>query len=296
MKILCNACPRRCNAERTENTGSGYCGMPLFPVIALADLHFGEEPCISGEKGSGTVFFSGCSLNCVFCQNEIISHKKQGIMVTPERLAEIFKELEEKGSNNINLVNPTHFIWAIKEALKIYRPKIPLVYNSGGYDDQNVIKENVFDVYLMDLKYVSSEKSLKYSGAADYFEVASKSIKAALEVAGTPVLNGEGIMQSGVIIRHLVLPLATKEAIKVIDWVKENAKDAYLSIMSQYVPLARACEFPEINRRITKREYEKVLSYALDSGLENVYVQELISANETYIPIFDGKGVMSSDE
>lgn len=265
--------------------------MPLFPVIARAALHFGEEPCISGERGSGTVFFSGCSLRCVYCQNEIISHKNSGIKVTPQRLAEIFIELEEQGANNINLVNPTHFIWAIKEALNIYKPKIPLVYNSGGYDDAEVIKENIFDVYLMDLKYVSSEKSLKYSGAADYFEQASKSIKTAYEVTGKPVFDGKGIMQRGVIVRHLVLPLATKEAIKVIDWVKENVGDAYLSIMSQYLPLARAKVFPEINRKITKREYEKVLDYALDSGLENIYIQEPSSASDTYIPEFNGKGV-----
>ena len=292
MKIQCNACPRRCNALRTDNKGSGYCGMPLFPVIARASLHFGEEPCISGERGSGTVFFSGCSLSCVFCQNESISHKGKGILVSPSRLAEIFKELEKQGANNINLVNPTHFIWAIKEALKIYKPNIPLVYNSSGYDDCDVIKEDIFDIYLMDLKYVSSEKSNKYSGAADYFEWASKSIKTAYELKREPVFDQKGIMKSGLIIRHLVLPLSTNEAIKVIDWVKENTEWAYLSIMSQYLPLANAYKFPEINRKITKREYEKVLNYAVDSQLSNVYVQERMSASEEYIPDFNGQGVL----
>ncbi len=291
--MLCNACPRRCNAERKENKGSGYCGMPLFPVIARASLHFGEEPCISGVRGSGTVFFSGCSLRCVYCQNEIISHKNSGITVTPKRLAEIFKELCEQGAHNINLVNPTHFIWAIKEAIKIYKPNIPLVYNSSGYDDSEIIKENIFDIYLMDLKYVGSEKSLKYSGAADYFEHASKSIKEAYKVTGKPVFDENGIMQRGLIIRHLVLPLATKEAMKVIDWVKENTKEAYLSIMSQYLPLARAKDFPEINRKITEREYEKVLLYAINSGLTDVYVQERTSADDTYIPDFSGQGALS---
>lgn len=291
MKILCNACPRRCNAERNENNGSGYCGMPLFPVIARAALHFGEEPCVSGARGSGTVFFSGCSLRCVYCQNEIISHKNSGVTVTPQRLAEIFKELEGLGAHNINLVNPTHFIWAIKEALNIYKPNIPLVYNSGGYDNPEVIKENIFDVYLMDLKYVSGEKSLKYSGAADYFERASESIKAAFKVTGKPTLDDSGIMQRGLIVRHLVLPLATKEAIRVIEWVKENTPDAYLSVMSQYLPLARAKDFPEINRKITKREYDKVLDYVINNGPENVYIQERTSASESYIPDFNGQGV-----
>ena len=290
--MLCNACPRRCNAERTEINGNGYCGMPLYPVIARAELHFGEEPCISGEKGSGTVFFSGCSLKCVYCQNEIISHGKKGIRVTPNRLAEIFVELEEKGANNINFVNPTHYVWAIKEALKIYKPKIPLIYNSGGYDDPLVIKENIFDVYLMDLKYVSSEKALKYSGASDYFYYAEQSIKAAYKVTGKPCFNENGIMQRGLIIRHLVLPLATKEAIRIIDWVKENAREAYLSIMAQYLPLGRASDYPEINRKITKREYEKVINYALDSGLENVYIQQLSSASDSFIPDFGGQGVL----
>ena len=292
MKILCNACPRRCNALRDEKQGSGYCGMPLFPVIARVSLHFGEEPCISGKQGSGTIFFSGCSLRCVYCQNEIISHKNQGISVTPQRLAECFKELCRQGAHNINFVNPTHFIWAIKEALKIYKPNIPLVYNSSGYDDCEIISENIFDIYLMDLKYISKEKSLKYSSVEDYFEYASKSIKEAYKVAGKPIFDDKGIMHRGLIIRHLVLPFATKEAIKVIDWVKENTKDAYLSIMSQYLPLAKAQNFPEINRKITEREYEKVLSYALDSGLDNIYVQELDSATDTFIPDFNGQGVL----
>lgn len=292
MEILCNACPRRCNAKRNENKGSGYCGMPLFPVIARAGLHFGEEPCISGEMGSGTVFFSGCSLRCVYCQNEIISHQNNGITVTPQRLAEIFRELEEQGAHNINLVNPTHFIWAIKEALTVYKPKIPLVYNSSGYDDPKVTEENIFDIYLMDLKYVSSEKSLKYSGAADYFEAASQCIKAAYRLTGKPVFDSKGIMQKGLIIRHLVLPLATKEAMRVIDWVRENTGEAYLSIMSQYLPLAKAELFPEINRKITEREYEKVLNYAFESGIENIFVQERSSADKTYIPDFNGQGVI----
>lgn len=290
--MLCKACPRRCNSQRNEDINkSGYCGMPLFPVVARASLHFGEEPCISGSCGSGTIFFSGCTLSCVYCQNEIISHKRKGIKITPKRLAEIMRELEEQGAHNINFVNPTHFIWAIKEALSIYKPNIPLVYNSGGYDLPEIISENIFDIYLLDLKYVSSERALKYSNAENYFEYASKSIKAAYKLCSKPVFSSDGIMQKGLIIRHLVLPLATKEAIRVIDWVKDNTPDAYFSIMSQYFPTAKAEEYKEINRRITKREYEKVLSYVIEKDLKNVYIQQKDSASEIYVPDFDLSGV-----
>lgn len=284
--MQCNVCPRRCNAERTELVGNGYCSMPLYPVVAHYSLHFGEEPSISGERGSGTIFFSSCNLNCVFCQNETISHKRIGAIITPERLAEIFKELEDMGAHNINLVNPTHFIWAIKKALNIYHPRIPLVYNSSGYDDYKIIKENIFDIYLMDLKYISSERSYKYSNAADYFENAQKAIKSAYLLTGEPIFDKYGVMQRGLIVRHLVLPMATNEAIKIIDWFCENTSRAVLSLMSQYVPLARANEFKEINRKITKREYEKVLDYLIDKNLKNVYIQDRTSATTELIPEF----------
>lgn len=293
--MLCNSCPRKCNKDRNNETGSGYCGMPLLPVIARVGLHNWEEPVISGSSGSGTIFFSGCSLGCVYCQNYEISHDKKGIKVTPERLAEIFKELEEKGAHNINFVNPTHFIWAIKEALKIYKPQVPLVYNSSGYDDVSVINENLFDIYLIDLKYISSEKSLKYSGAADYFCIASKAIRAAYNTVGENTVEN-GIMKRGVIIRHLLMPFGTKEAMRVIDWVKENTPNAYFSLMAQYVPLGKAADFPEINRKVTKREYEKVLDYLMEQDLENVFVQEISSATEDFVPSFDFSGVLNKKE
>lgn len=289
--MLCRMCPRRCNANRSENENTGgFCKMPLYPVVARASLHFGEEPCISGACGSGTVFFSGCSLKCVYCQNEPISHKGVGKRITPARLAEIFNELENKGAHNINFVNPTHFIWAIKEALKIYKPKIPLVYNSSGYDLPEVIDQNIFDIYLFDLKYINSEKSLKYSLCDDYFEYASKSIKTAYNLIENAVFNDNGIMQKGLIVRHLILPMGTNEAKKVVDWFSNNTPNAYLSLMSQYTPVSQY-EFKELNRKITKREYQKVLDYVIEKDIKNVYIQEISSAEKSYIPDFDLSGV-----
>lgn len=288
----CNQCPRKCNAYRseTENVG-GFCKMPLYPIVARAALHFGEEPCISGEKGSGTIFFSGCNLKCVFCQNYEISALGVGEQISINRLAEIMKELQERGAHNINFVNPSHYIFAIEEALKIFKPDIPLVYNSSGYDNLENIKKNIFDIYLFDLKYVSSEKSLKYSGAADYFRVASKAIKTAYDTVSECIIDKNGIMQKGLIVRHLLMPLATKEAISVIDWFCENTPEAYFSLMSQFTPCGRCSDFSEINRKVTKREYNKVCDYLFLKNLNNVYLQELSSATTDYIPIFNGFGV-----
>ena len=260
--------------------------MPANPKIARADLHFWEEPCISGQNGSGTIFFSGCSLSCVYCQNYEISHQNKGRVITVEQLADIMRELENKGAHNINFVNPTHYFEAIKNALKIYKPSIPLVYNSGGYDRAENIKEDIFDIYLMDLKYVSPEKAEKYSLAADYFEFASSAIKAAYNQRKT-VIDENGIMQSGVIVRHLVLPFGTREAMAVIDWVSENTPDAYFSLMSQYLPCGKADEFKELNRKITKREYEKVLEHLYTKPLNNVFIQDYSSSDKKYIPDFN---------
>ncbi len=282
----CNDCPRRCNADRKKGK-FGFCNVSANPVVAKACLHYGEEPCISGRNGSGTIFFSGCSLKCVFCQNHIISHDCFGKEITVERLAEIFKNLEKSGADNINLVTPTHFVSGVKEALKLYKPKIPLIYNSSGYDDISVIEEDIFDVYLIDLKFFSREKSEKYAKCKDYFEVASKAIKRAYEIKGKPALNREGLIQSGIMVRHLVLPQATNDAIKIIEWLYENTPDIYLSLMSQYVPLYKAEDFPEINRKITKREYQKVVDFCHNKSFSQIYLQELSSATNEYIPDFD---------
>lgn len=287
--MRCNLCPRRCNAEREENKNlNGFCKMPLLPKVARADLHFWEEPVISGTNGSGTIFFSGCSLNCVYCQNYEISHQEKGTVISYEKLAELFFELERKGAHNINLVSPSHYVLAIKEALKIYKPKIPIVYNSSGYDNEESLEmlKDYIDIFLLDLKYLSSDRAKLYSSAADYPEVAKKAILKAYKLQDKCIIKN-GIMQKGVIIRHLLLPQATKEAISVFDWVKENTPKAFFSIMSQYVPCGKAEEMPIINRKVTKREYEKVIDYILERGFSNVFIQDGKSADKKYIPDFN---------
>lgn len=266
--------------------------MPLLPRVAKACLHFWEEPIISGKNGSGTVFFSGCSLNCVYCQNYDVSHNCLGKTVSFERLAEIFSELEQKGAHNINLVTPSHYCFAIKKALEIYKPKIPVVYNSSGYDSVETLQmlEGLIDVFLLDFKYLSSDRAETYSLASDYPEVAKNALKEAIRQQPNCVLK-DRIMQKGVIVRHLLLPQGTREAMNVFDFVRENAPNVYFSIMSQYVPFGKAVEMPVINRKITKREYEKVTEYIASSGFEKVFIQEHKSADKEYIPEFDLSGV-----
>ncbi len=291
--MICNLCPRQCKALRTDTQNlTGYCKMPLLPKIARAALHYWEEPCISGKNGSGTVFFSGCTLACVYCQNHCISQEGKGKTVSINRLAEIFKDLEDKGAHNINLVSPTHYAVVIKNALEIYRPKIPIVYNSSGFERVETLKmlEGCIDIFLLDLKYLSAERSALYSGAAEYPLYAKGAILEACRQQPQCVIEN-GIMQKGVIIRHLLLPQATKEAIAVFDWVQQNAPNAYFSFMSQYMPYAKATEMPIINRRVTKREYNKVLDYIFESGFQNVFIQEGSSADEKFIPAFNFEGV-----
>ncbi len=288
----CSRCGRACGANRTElENKDGFCRMPLLPKLSKACLHFWEEPCISGQNGSGTVFFSGCSLRCVFCQNYEISHEGKGKIVSYERLAEIFYELEQKGAHNINLVNPTHYIDAIEKAVKIYKPNIPLVYNSGGFDDISVSTLDFIDVYLFDLKFKNNEKAIKYASADGYFDVATKVIKAAHERLGTPVFSADGIMQKGVIIRHLLLPSSTKDAIEIIDWAEKECPKAVFSLMSQYVPFDKAEKYKEINRRVTKREYDKVCDYLAEKQFFYTYIQDTDSSSTEYIPVFDLEGV-----
>lgn len=291
--MLCNLCPRKCNAERTENIGEGFCKMPINPVLARADIHNWEEPCISGEKGTGAIFFSGCSLKCCFCQNYPISHENKGEAITTDRLVEIMKELEAKGVHTIDFVNPTHFSHILIDALTKYKPSVPVVYNSSGYDSVETLKEleGLVDVYLPDLKYFSSEKSQKYAKCPDYFEKASKAL---LEMHRQQPKNEfeEGIIQKGLIIRHLVLPSNVEESKNILLWIKNNLpEDTYISIMNQYTPYGDIAEFKELKRRLTTAEYNKVVDYFLEIGLQNGFVQEKTSATKEFIPDFDGTGV-----
>ena len=291
--MICKLCPRQCDAHRTETENlTGFCKMPLLPKAARADLHFWEEPPISGKKGSGTVFFSGCTLNCVFCQNYDVSHNAKGKVITYERLAEIFYELEQKGAHNINLVSPTHYATAIKKALDIYKPKIPVVYNSGGYERVEALKmlEGYIDIFLLDLKYLSNDRAELYSGAKDYPIYAQKAVIEAVRQQPECIIQN-GIMKKGVIVRHLLMPQGTREAMAVFDFVRENAPTAYFSIMSQYVPFGKALDMPIINRRVTDREYKKVIDYICGFDFQNVFIQEKNSADKKYIPDFNFNGV-----
>lgn len=291
--MTCNLCPRGCNAERTEYSGNGFCKMPYNPVLARADIHNWEEPCISGTRGTGAIFFSGCSLKCCFCQNYPISHENQGEVITAKRLVEIIKELENKGVHTIDFVNPTHFSHSIIEALREYKPPIPVVYNSSGYDSVDTLKrlEGLIDVYLPDFKYFSSEKSTQYAKCPDYFQKATKAILEMHRQQPKTEFNN-GIIQKGLIIRHLVLPKNTDESKNILLWIKNNLpNDTYISIMSQYTPYGNISEFKELNRKLTTAEYNKVVYFFIDLGLENGFMQEKSSAVQEYIPNFDGTGV-----
>lgn len=294
MSYICNLCPRKCEAVRndTENIG-GVCSMPYNLTLARASKHMWEEPCISGTNGSGTVFFSGCQLKCVYCQNSKISHERFGKAISERKLSEIFKKLEREGVNNINLVSPTPFVPMIIEALKLYKPKVPIVYNSGGYERVETLEmlREYVDIYLLDYKYNSPERALKYSKVADYPEIAQNAILKAFELTGTAEYNSDGIMQRGTIVRHLLLPLGTRDAISVMKWIKSNCPEVVFSLMSQYVP-QKGNEFPELSRKVTKREYEKVVNEMIDLGLDG-YVQDLESADSGYTPPFDLTGIQT---
>ncbi len=291
----CNLCPRKCNADRkalTDN-GKGFCGMSENPVVARAALHFWEEPPISGTHGSGTIFFSGCNLQCEFCQNEAISRGNFGKEITVERLREIYFELIGQGAHNINLVTGTHFIDAIAKSLDTPLP-VPVVYNCGGYESLDALHllEGKIQIYLPDLKYADDYLAIKYSKAPNYFEVATKAIKEMYRQVGKCEFDENGIMTKGVIIRHLILPNNPQNTKRVIDWVKENFNDGdvLFSLMSQFTP-NKSCKFPELSRRLTTEEYNEIEEYLFDSGIEEGFFQELSSASEEYIPPFNLEGV-----
>ena len=261
--------------------------------VARAALHFGEEPCISGNRGSGTIFFSGCALGCVFCQNAKISRHGYGKNIPIERLAEIFRELENEGAHNINLVTPTHYAKQILKALAIYRPGVPVIWNSSGYEPLGVVREVApsVDVFLPDLKFVSSEISQKYSGHRDYFEIASKTICTMRASTGPAVFDEAGMVQKGTIVRHLILPGCTKDSLRALDFLKRL--DTPISVMAQYTPMPEgAKKYAELGRPITEREYYRVVNKLMEDDGFTGWVQERESSvGEEFIPDFDGSGV-----
>lgn len=313
----CHLCPRDCKVDRRKT--AGYCGAKDTVKVARAALHFWEEPCVSGTKGSGTVFFSGCPMHCVFCQNQDIANGNAGKEITVERLAEIFLELQEKGANNINLVTGTHFAPQIAVALRVAKDRlqIPVVYNSSGYETVETLKllDGLVDIYLPDFKYWEEETAKCYSNAPDYPQVAKAAIAEMVRQVGIPVFiskktakddiqsedckpssfaEEEIVMAKGVIVRHLILPGHTKESKEILKYLYETYGDQiYISIMNQYTPIAGIAQkgYQELGRKITKREYNKVIDYAIEIGIEQAFIQEGETAKESFIPAFDGEGV-----
>lgn len=291
----CALCPRNCRIDRTVK--KGYCKTGARLIVARAALHMWEEPCVSGEQGSGTVFFSGCALGCVYCQNRSISKDLAGKEISIERLAQIFLELQEKEANNVNLVTPSHFVPHIIEALDIARAKglnIPIVYNCGGYEKVDTLKllEGYVDIYLPDFKYMSAEPAKKYSNCEDYFEVASKALDEMVRQVPQAVFDSRGIMLKGVIVRHLTLPGCLEDSKRIIKYLYQTYGDKiYISIMSQYTPISKNPKFPELNRRITQKEYDELVDYAISLGVQNGFIQEGETALESFIPPFDNEGV-----
>lgn len=291
----CTLCHRHCKVNRTLGQ-HGYCQMTNELVVARAALHYWEEPCISGSQGSGTLFFSGCSLRCVFCQNHDIAIAKTGKVISTTRLTEIFLELQEKGANNINLVTPTHFVPTIKEALlhaKSNGLSLPIVYNTGTYDTVETLKslDGLIDIYLPDLKYYSSDLSSRYSNAPDYFSCATSAIQEMYRQVTTPIFENN-IMKRGMIVRHLALPHAIKDSKKILSYLWETYRDnIYVSIMNQYTPLSTVSDYPEINRPLTNAEYNRLIDYALELGYTNAYIQEGETALESFIPPFTCEGI-----
>ena len=281
-----------CGAERAPERGTGVCRMGTLPKIARAALHRWEEPCISGTRGSGAVFFSGCGLRCVFCQNESISQRGEGKIVTPKRLSEIFRELEAQGAHNINLVTAAHFVPAVLDALALYRPSIPIVYNSSGYESVETLRmlEGAVDIYLPDYKYIDPNMAAMLSGARDYPDTAHAAIDEMVRQTGAPVYDQDGMMTRGTLIRHLVLPGLTGDSIRILEQICDDFPGIPVSLMGQYTPCGRALSIPGMDRKIKKKEYARVLAYMEAVGL-NGYRQELGSADGAFIPAFDGTGV-----
>ena len=294
----CTLCPRNCHADR-RNGGHGYCGMDSSLRAARAALHMWEEPCISGERGSGAVFFSGCNLRCCFCQNREIAVGNHGSVITVERLADIFLELEQKGAANINLVTGTHYVLQIIQALELARAaglSLPVVYNCGGYEKKETIAmlDGYVDVYLPDFKYMDPELAKQFSNAADYPQAAKEAIKEMVRQTGSCEFDENGYIVKGTIVWHLVLPGHKNNSLQVLEYLyKTFGNQIYISIMNQYTPVYEQKKYTELNRKVTKREYEKVLCAAIDLGIDNAFFQEGDTAKESFIPAFCGEGIES---
>ena len=292
----CTLCPRNCGVNRLHRQ-VGYCGEPADIYAARAALHMWEEPCLVGKTGSGTVFFSGCNLKCVFCQNHNIAIGQTGKAITVSRLSEIFLELQQKGAANINLVTPTHYIPQIYLALKEAKAKglhLPVVYNTGGYEKAESLKllDGLIDIYLPDFKYFSSELSSKYSFAPDYCEQARQALAEMYRQTGPCTFNEQGMLTCGIIVRHLILPGQTKDSKKVLRYLYETyGNNIWISIMNQYTPLAHVSDIPELNHRVTHAEYDRVVNFCIRLGITNAFIQEGETAEESFIPPFDLDGV-----
>lgn len=285
----CNICPHKCNINRNKGK-IGRCKATNKIKVALYSVHNFEEPCISGEKGSGTVFFSNCNLNCIYCQNYEISQQGRGKEISIEELSDIFIKQQKRNVENINLVTPTSYVPQIIEAIKIARKKglnIPIVYNTNGYENIETIKmlDGYVDIYLPDLKYYYNDIAKKYSKIDNYFEIATKAIKEMEKQIGKTVIDENGIMKKGIIIRHLVLPNNIENSKKILKWIRENMNnDTYISVMAQYFPTYKAKEDLELNRKLTKQEWRKIEEYIEELGIENGFIQELGDHEEEYVP------------
>ena len=292
----CRLCPRECKVDRMAGK-TGFCGMTSEVMAARAALHFWEEPCISGTEGSGAVFFSGCTLRCVFCQNHEIAAGAVGKPVTEERLSRIFLELQEEGANNINLVTATQFLPTVIPALQHAKEMgltIPIVYNTGGYEKVEILRllEGLVDIWLPDCKYQSTKLSGRYSRAADYPETVKTALAEMVRQVGAPLFDRRGMMKKGVIVRHLVLPGCVSDSKDVLEYLWDTfGNQIYVSIMSQYTPLPHVADYPEINRKVTDEEYEEIVDYARFLGMDQVYIQEGGCVGESFIPAFDYEGI-----
>lgn len=292
----CSLCPRNCQVDR-NNSHTGFCGQTNELRASRASLHMWEEPCISGESGSGTVFFSGCSLKCVFCQNYDIALGQTGKIISTSRLAEIFLELQEKGALNINLVTPSHFIPQIVVALKEAKQRglhLPIVYNTSGYESVQSLRllDGLVDIYLPDCKYHSTDLSKKYSNAPDYFRVAKDALSEMFRQVGEPIFDDFGILQKGMVVRHLVLPGSVDDSKQIIQYLFDTfGHSIYISIMNQYTPVREFEDFPELNRTLTAEEYDQVVDFAIDLGIENGFIQEGETCLDSFIPPFNLEGI-----